>query len=63
MVMVTTFLLAFLQLAHRKQGGELDHIKGGVIMMVNIKWVGSSRSPPEVIVMIYAFFFMLLQPT
>jgi len=35
MVMVTAFLLALLQLAHRKQGGELDHIKGGVVMMVN----------------------------
>jgi hypothetical protein len=33
--MVTTFLLALLQLAHRKQGGELDHIKGGVVMMVD----------------------------
>jgi hypothetical protein len=36
MVMVATLLLVFLQLAHRRQGGELDRTKGGVVMTVNI---------------------------
>ncbi len=36
MVMVDTFLFAFLQLTHKQQGGEQGHIKGGIIVMVNI---------------------------
>jgi hypothetical protein len=36
MVMVDTFLFAFLQPTHKKQGGDQGHIKGGIIVMVNI---------------------------
>jgi hypothetical protein len=73
MVMVATLLFMFLQLAHRRQGGELDYTKGGVAMMVNTmhqhkcannktkRGLGRSCSPPTVIAMVYVFFFMFLQ--
>ncbi len=36
MVMVDIFLFAFLKPTHKNKGGEQGHIKGGIIVMVNI---------------------------